>query len=514
MKIKLSFLLLTTICLGCYTFSVYEDNTREGFNQNILSDKELHFMTKDEKEYHIKLHNIDSLNITGNGIVKDKYSDWRLFSGTVPLDSIKLVEVKKSSWAKSLLINTAAVSALWGFSEAFDKSKPELEIERSASSCPFIYSWNGSDYTLEGEAYGTAIGQALEDETVTVLPALRAENSILKIKIANERPETHYTDLVKLYAIQSTKDEYPVLDKNNVPWPVTHMNAPLQAVDHSGNDITKQVACEDNQLWQSDLMNTYPLNSFEDEIIITFKKPAKASQASLIIKSINTKFISSVIDQVNIYLGEQAIQFANELETNENLIKTFKEWIHFASLRASIWSAGSWQDVGLIYPEANEVSFKRLIKFSLPGNSSDEIKIRLQALSDVWKIDAIQVDYTNTGPLKWQEVPLLAVDSDLPFNSTEKIKNDDSNYLITFPFQKYILKYREVIPNNHGKITYALAMKGYSHEWITKEEKDQANLYPDADNRLDYLKSIFSYHSVLLPPVYKHWKEIKYKNKY
>ena len=70
-------------------------------------------------------------------------------------------------------------------------------------SCPYIYSWDGNDYKLEGEAFGTALGRALETQTSIVLKDLKSSDNRLKLKLTNERPETHFFNDIKLVAIET-----------------------------------------------------------------------------------------------------------------------------------------------------------------------------------------------------------------------------------------------------------------------------------------------------------------------
>ena len=63
----------------------------------------------------------------------------------------------------------------------------------NSPSCPFIYSWNGGGYTLEGGALGTAFGKAMEGTTALGLPSLKPDVNVLRIHVTNERPETHYS---------------------------------------------------------------------------------------------------------------------------------------------------------------------------------------------------------------------------------------------------------------------------------------------------------------------------------
>ncbi len=505
-----SLLLFSIICIGCYSFSIYEDKTVEGLNQNILNNSQFHFITKNDSEYNIELQYIDSIYVKGTGQLRHTgNSNWQEFSGVVKLDSISLIEVKQRSWGKSILINSTAITLAIMHANANDgPDKPEMDVHTpSSGSCPFIYSWDGENYVLEGEAYGIAVGKALELNTVTTLPSLKPIDSLLSIKITNERPETHYTNQIKLYAIETGQNVIPVLDSENRPWPVYNPISPKKAVDHSGNNILQLIQNFDGNFWQSDLLNTDPFSDFEDTIELSFTRLQQSETASLVIRAINTKLVNSVFDQIYGYLGTSSLQFAIDLETDKELIQTLKDWIQFGSLRATVWNGDMWIDAGLIYPEANEVAFTRVIRLDLSKIPGEEVKIRLKSLTDVWKIDVIQMDTTPVQSLAWKEMELISAKGLSLENIKREIVLDDFKYAIALPGQEINLNYRAHRNNKDKKITYTLSVKGYLHEWISPSSKQQVQFGAYISNRLEYLKSILSYRSVLLPPIYADWKE-------
>ena len=68
-------------------------------------------------------------------------------------------------------------------------------------SCPFIYSWNGSEYVFDAEPYGGAVTRGLERDDYSELENLRAENGLYRLMVTNEVPETQYTNLMELQVV-------------------------------------------------------------------------------------------------------------------------------------------------------------------------------------------------------------------------------------------------------------------------------------------------------------------------
>jgi hypothetical protein len=510
---KYLFLLLLTIFVGCYSFSSYENVTQEGVNSAIMSDSEFRFITKGNSEYRMNIEYIDSVTVSGCGLMRyNEKDEWRLFSGKVKLDSINIIEYKKKGYGKSILLNYSAFMVVGMYVVAIGvPNDAKMNYETYPGSCPFIYSWNGEKYVLDGEAYGIGIGKALELNTVTMLPSLKSKDSLLHVKITNERPETHYTNRIKLYAMETEENVTPVMDAENTPWPVVNPVSPVKAIDHSGNSILQSIQSADNDFWESDLKNTNPLTGFEDVLELTFARSQISDTASLIIRAINTKLINSAYDQMYGYLGDSALRFSNALETDEIYIQKLKDWIHFGAIRVSVWSEDGWRDAGIVYPEANEVAFSKLVRLDLSNTQGEEIKVRLKSMTDVWKIDAVEMDYTPAQRLVWKELDLLTVNNLNNKNIRAEIENDDEKYAITLPSQEIDLTYKNIPKNSESKLYYALSVKGYLHEWISKPTERQVQFGNSIPNPLEHLKTILSYKELLLPPIYADWKKNRYR---
>src|SRR5262245_38539526 len=86
-------------------------------------------------------------------------------------------------------------------------------------SCPFIYSWNGSEYVFDAEPYGGAVTRGLERDDYSELENLRAENGLYRLMVTNEVPETQYTNLMELQVVDHPAATRVVADE----WGEFHM---------------------------------------------------------------------------------------------------------------------------------------------------------------------------------------------------------------------------------------------------------------------------------------------------
>jgi hypothetical protein len=462
---------------------------------------------------------MDSVHLEGSGRIKsNQQAKWEAFTGRVPLDSIELLSFSQSDFGKSLLINGIFLTLLVkGIQAGEGPDTPTFELvypPRGSGSCPFIYSWRDDELILEGEAIGIALGKAREMTTTTVLPLLDDHNEELKIRISNERPESHLLNKISLHRVEIDPAANVVSDNNQDLWPVYAKEEPLTATDGTGNNIKKQILEIDGIYWQSDLKNLSM--DYEDTLELTFKRPAKACQGSLIIRAINTHFGNYVFDKLFELLGNQSLQFMHEIENNPEVIQSLENWTYESALKASVWNHSNWQNSGIVNPEANMTPFTRLIRFDIPAITGDEIKIRLKSLADVWKIDAIYMDWTEVKKLEKMELPRLSVEGNLSMNETHVIEKNDEHYAVLMPSQFIDLTYGNQKASEEKKGCFALDVSGYLYEWTPNNYG--ASLFSgisglDDHKRVEFVRQLLDHREILLPPLYADWIMFKYKNR-
>jgi hypothetical protein len=74
-------------------------------------------------------------------------------------------------------------------------------VAATKQSCPFVYSWDGSQYVFDAEPYGGAITRGLEKDDFTQLEQLREQDGLYRLKMVNEVDETQLTNLTELWVV-------------------------------------------------------------------------------------------------------------------------------------------------------------------------------------------------------------------------------------------------------------------------------------------------------------------------
>jgi len=501
---------------GCYSSSFQQKANVPAINQRILNDEVLSFITPGKKEFKLTIKNIDSQYLEGSGKMrKNSVSQWKDYEGSIPIDSVNILSFSEKDGGKSLLINAVVLTLLVkGLQAIQGPNNPTVELVYPGSSCPYIYSWRGNHYELEGEAFGTALGKAREMTTTTVLPNLNIEEENLRVQIKNERPETHFINNIALQAVEVDQDAVVLADNNQDLWPVYKSQEPQSAIDRTGKNILSKIGDKDNLYWESDLEHYSTYSDFEDVIEVTFHRPPESQNGSLIIRAINTYFANMAFEKLMEFLGDQSLPFMHDIENDQEVIQLLHDWTIESSLKVSVWNGSSWEPCGLLYPEANVTPFSRLVRLNIPADIGNTVKLRLTTLTDVWKIDAVSLDWTEVKKLDKMAIPLLFVDGQLSKNQIGLIQEKDDQYAHLLPSQKIDLTYEKLSAPTGKKICYALDVGGYLYEWLP--EKNSTSLFSGFgdvinNDKIEFTKFLLRNKSLLLPPLYAEWLSEKQK---
>lgn len=179
----------------------------------------------------------------GNYYNKVLATSWpvRVFTG-----DLKKLDVVRVTWPNQVIQNSIDVTA--------DQTLEVRESERLASSCPFLYVWNGRRYVFFTDVLGVApIGELAPDgtriaphpEEFVHLPSdLQAQDGLFTFQLTDEMREVDYFDQLRLVAVDhpASEEVYSNEIYSSSPAPpsiylVGKKHFPLAAVDDHGHNI-------------------------------------------------------------------------------------------------------------------------------------------------------------------------------------------------------------------------------------------------------------------------------------
>lgn len=512
-KVYLGMFILLSSCVFNSEISTYNElaeNKSEGNIQIVTVDSTVYFT--DAYSY-----NDSSINIFGK--MKKNNTD-SIYKGDLLFKNISYIQTKETFFWPSLAfvgMNIFIVGNGVSMLSSNTGIDPIIKIvypSGGGGSCPYVYSWNGEAYNLEGEAFGIALGKALETQSSIVFRRLKAGNNRLKIKITNERPETHFFNKIEFAGYETDKNTLVYTDNNNKFFAVKELKQINNAIDRNNKNIISLLAKADNNYWKSDLSSASPKYNFEDQLFVKIKSQAVCDSLSLILTTINTDLSNSCFSYLQTLLGGEFVNFTKAVETDPELVELMKEVLFRSALKIDVWNGNEWQFVNFIYPEANSVKFSKLIRLPALTNERSELSIRLRSLCDVWEIDAINYDDTLPKNIN-KHLPKLLSCSINQNNDFMPLEKKDDNYIKLLPGQSIDLEYEEVKIKGENKLSYAITIDGYLYEWVINEGTgsliDLTSLETKT-HKIELAKNAIKNIDLLLPGIYKEWK--KTKNRY
>ena len=326
---KIPLALLACTLAGLYYGCATQEITRRSQLANPEETGVITVLTKDTTLYELENYHLTDSLLIGVGS-SERAGTHASFSGELKLTDILYIQAHSTSFWKGL-VETGVVVSFVGLAASYLGGNQGLSVADSLvytgglGSCPFVYSWSGKQYILEAEVFGTSLGKALEVRTCSVLPSLRDDHSRLRVRLTNERPETHYFNSVNLLAAEMDSAATSIADVNNVIWPVYRAMPALAASDRSGRNILEKVRTRDQQYWESDLSQIS--SDFEDVVELSFSKPSSVQEGSLIVHAINTNLSQVVFKNLFEFLGDQSLAFMHAVEHDPEMIATMRHWI-------------------------------------------------------------------------------------------------------------------------------------------------------------------------------------------
>ena len=499
-------ILLSIVSLsGC--FSSRQVKTYSELNE-LEGAGPIRVLTVDTLLYTFKSFTFNDSSITGIGEVHRGEST-SIFNGTLPFSNVLFIEHLSVSFWKGAYMIPLSAGIAYGLATTLGKES-KFDIYSAGSSCPFIYSFDGTKYHLEAEAFGTSVSTALEAQTFSVLHSLKPEDGMLKVRISNERPETHLLNSVHLYAADASDGTSVVLDVDNNLWSLSHTSAPMEASNSSGKDVLTELSQTDGTCWKSDLSHTSAFSGFRDEIDLEFQEQRDGTDVLLVVNAINTDLITEVYRSVGALLGDATLQFYHALEHDAELQKKLRAWILDCSLRIEIADGTEWKVVGVLPPEANVTPFSRAIRLRNITTTNGKLRIRLSSLTDVWRIDAVQIADAGFRLLELHPLELRACIASDGSSRAEEIARADSSYALILPPEYIDLTFDGGKTNVMRNPVYVIAAQGYLYEWFPDAKENSLFSVPTAftaDNRIALLKSLIAQKDIFLPPLYAQWKK-------
>jgi hypothetical protein len=306
----------------------------------------------------------------------------------LPVDSLQTIWLRRSNPGATVgLVVGIAVGALVLASGIALATK---------ESCPFVYSWDGTQYVFDAEPYGGAITRSLARHDYGALEHLAATGGQYRLLVTNEVNESQFTDLLELWAIDHAPGVRVIPDEFGGLHTVAAPQPPIAARDGAGTHLLPWFAATDQLIWQSAPMAD-STGGVRDEITLSFARPVGAGTVKLITR-VGTGNWGSHMIRVLLGLHGQAVDdWYTGLDENPEAADSVRTWSvteGLYGLAIEVRGRQGWEPEGVLTGGGPFTTEDRVIVLDISAVAGDTLDLRLRPARGFWAFNSFAVDYS------------------------------------------------------------------------------------------------------------------------
>jgi len=276
-------------------------------------------------------------------------------------------------------------------------------------SCPFVYSFDGSEYVLDSETFGGSILKSLQRTDYDNLEHLAEVDGTYRLKVANRLEETQYIDELKLLVVDHPKGTQVVPTFSGSLRVLSDLHKPTSARDYANNNVLPLVTSSDNDWWVSNPFgrNSDDKNEVRDGLVLSFSRPENAKSAKLALHVQNTAWATEIEAQLLRLKGKDLGKWYEAVNGSRVYADSFVEGVkREAMLAVNVWDGTSWSCAGYVWFVGPYVSKSQIFELDLKKLPKDELRIRLESTAGLWMVNSVNIDFTPDPTIKITEVTL------------------------------------------------------------------------------------------------------------
>lgn len=376
-----------------------------------------------------------------------------------PRVAVAVADVKSTEVAET----QAAVSAVGVLGVVALAAAVVAGQSLSSTSCPIAYVWDGHDWRRDSGTFAGGIAEALAQPDVDVLEWVRPAERRLRIRYANERPETDFTDLLQVDVVEHAPGLTLAPDAEGRLHTLGGLVAPRAARDRQDRDALLRVTFRDEWFWESVVTgrdSSRPEDA-RDGLELVFPRPPGASRAKLVVEGQHSLWASWMVRELVRWHGTSTDAWYDSLRTVPGAAAAIRSLFdRIGNIEVAVASPGGWSRQGVIREAGPEVTKRQLLELDLSQVPGDSVRVRLETTVATWVIDRIAIDYSADQPVVVTKAPLVSARDRAGRDARAVVERVDGDYLIQRPGDRVDLEFslpaptvgraRSVVLRSHG----------------------------------------------------------------
>lgn len=340
----------------------------------------------------------------------------------VSLDQVQRlwVERKELSRGRTIGLTAAVVVGTLGIIVGI--------VAATKQSCPFVYSWDGTQYVFDAEPYGGAITRGLEKDDFSQLERLREQDGLYLLKMTNEVDETQFTNLTELWVVDHPVGTRVAADVRGKLHTLAAPQAPLSAQDAAGHNLLPWLRATDRLIWELPAVPDANGN-LQSDIVMTFPKPADATQVKFVANAATGLWGSYMIKKMVELRGRDLGAWYASMDESQAARDTLFAWEvreELYALKIYVEEPTGWEVRGILPGTGPFISKDRIVPLDVSRVQGDQLRIRIHPPAGFWALNSFGVDYTPDRPVSIEKLePATAQDLQGKDVLPELVANDD-----------------------------------------------------------------------------------------
>jgi hypothetical protein len=291
-------------------------------------------------------------------------------------------------------------------------------VAATKESCPFVYSFDGSQYRFDAEPLGGATTKALARTDYSKLKYLWPVQGEYRLLVRNEVAETQYIDAMSLAVVDHDPSDSIVADGSGGFYAVHAPLPPFLVTDEDGRKFTKVVSAIDGIPWQTDMTRYRErLPSVKHHTLtFFFPKPKGAKRAQLIAHVGTTLWGSGMIRTLYELYGKDVDAYHEKLDRGGKELYDMLAYMgreELFTLKVYVGKQGTWVERGTLSGGGPYVYETQAIPLSVSSIAEDTLAIQVRPPLGFWSIDYMGIVYDDERHAESQTVEALsAIDQD------------------------------------------------------------------------------------------------------
>ncbi len=379
---------------------------------------------------------------------------------TIPIKSIKKIEI----YDKDVSANTvSSVFTALGIAAGVLVVVGVI-VALTKSSCPFVYTHDGSSYHFAGEMYGGAIYSSLERNDFMPLPGFTPSQGEYQLMISNKLLERQYTNLAELIVVEHPGGSKVLLDKNGHIETLFNPETPLKALSDKNIDHTKSIESIDSSSYLFDEECT--TNKELSNLNLTFNKPLQSSSGKLVINIKNSYWLDYVYGKFNEQFGTYFNAFSEAQKSVP--ARKINQWTLDQNIPLSVYvqTDDGWKFIDYFNVTGPLASRQMVMVVDLSKVHGQEVKIKLESGFMFWDLDYVAMDFSEDIPVKVSNLSATSAIDEKGREVSALLAFTDDGYLVQPEVGNEVtITYPSCEPENNNLQTVFLHSGGY-YEYI------------------------------------------------